>query len=360
MIITYIYLPENNHRYRVQVHRTDLADAIDRTGQHRAYLLKFQEFIENTSHAQEICEASDIIVIHRYLLGMVLKVVQYWKARDKKILVDFNEAFDLISPEMPAYSFWMKGNIQPEFSDWLNGGSNTMDPAPLEQFKWGMHLVDAATVPSIRLAHDWQAFTKVFLVPDYLNVNHYLTVKQNHHDEIRIGLSGEGFNPASLFSSGVASALEQVCLRRSNVKVIFSNVPSDVLEKINIVPDQLEVYSQASFDKWVQVLSGLDLGVAPVDGDYDLRMGSFNVMEFMVMKIPWAASNTLPYRDLARYGWLVPNSVNNWESSLLELIDHIDAYRAEAVGEPFLFALSQDINENISKVIDIYNSILLS
>ena len=105
MIITYIYLPETNHRYRVQVHRTDLADAIDRTGQHRAYLLEFQEFIANTPNAQEICEASDIIVIHRYLLGMVLKVVQYWKAREKKILVDFNEAFDLILPEMPDILF---------------------------------------------------------------------------------------------------------------------------------------------------------------------------------------------------------------------------------------------------------------
>ena len=250
--------------------------------------------------------------------------------------------------------------MQPEYSDWLNEGSIKMDPAPLEQFKWGMHLVDAATVPSVRLAHDWEAFTKVFLVPDYINVNHYLTVKQIHEDEIRIGLSGEGLNPASLFNSGVAEALERVSHQRSNVKIIFSNVSSSIIEKLNILPNQMEVYTRTSFDKWVQILSGLDIGVAPVDGDYDLRMGSFNVMEFMIMKIPWAASNTLPYRDLARYGWLVPNSANNWESSLIELVDHVDAYRAEAVGEPFLFALSQDVNENIFKVLDIYNSILLS
>lgn len=360
MIITYIYLPENNHRYRVQVRRTDLADAIDRTGFHKAYLLKFQEFIQNTPHAQEVCEASDIIVIHRYLLGMVLKVVQYWKARDKKVMVDFNEAFDLIPPEMPGYYFWKKGDLQPEYSDWLNNGSIKMDPTPLEQFKWGMRLVDAATVPSVRLAHDWEAFTKVLLVPDYLNVNHYLTVKQNEHDEIRIGLSGEGLNPDSLFSSGLARALEHVSHQRSSVKIIFSNVATSVVEKINILPDQLEVYQQISFEKWVQILSGLDLGIAPADGEYDIRMGSFNVMEFMVMKIPWAASNTLPYRDLGRYGWLVPNSINNWESSLIELIDHLNAYRAEAVGEPFLFALSQDINENIFKVLETYQSILLS
>ena len=110
VIITYIYSPENNHRYRVQVHRTDLADAMDRTGQHEP-IEEYPGIIESTTHRK--CVRS--VKSHRdpsLFAGMVLKAVQYWKAHDKKILVDFNEAFDLLF-HRKCHFFWMKGNSLP-------------------------------------------------------------------------------------------------------------------------------------------------------------------------------------------------------------------------------------------------------
>jgi hypothetical protein len=78
----------------------------------------------------------------------------------------------------------------------------------------------------------------------------------------------------------------------------------------------------------------------------------------MVMKIPWIGSDLPLHRDLARFGWMVQNTPAAWERALLEVVDHLEVYRSEATGESFLYALGQDVNENISKVLAAYATIL--
>jgi hypothetical protein len=42
----------------------------------------------------------------------------------------------------------------------------------------------------------------------------------------------------------------------------------------------------------------------------------------------------------------------------MKVIDNIGIMQKRAMGEPFFFALSQDINENIDKVLKLYTHIL--
>ena len=143
-----------------------MVDAINRTGTHQANLLDMTSFTQNTPHAQKVCGESDLLVIYRYLHGSILTAIQYWKARDKKVIVDFDQAVNYMTKNMAAYSFWIEGLP-------LEGlpidDKAIIDPPPFEQFKWGLTMVDAATVPSVRLLDDWSRFTNVYKILDYIN-----------------------------------------------------------------------------------------------------------------------------------------------------------------------------------------------
>ncbi len=77
----------------------------------------------------------------------------------------------------------------------------------------------------------------------------------------------------------------------------------------------------------------------------------------MVMKIPWVASEGSAYQELKRFGWLVKNTPEAWERIFLDMVDHITDYKREAAGEPYLFGIGQNIDENVNQVISIYEKI---
>lgn len=360
MVITFVFSQNPINYYRVQLRCFNLANAINQTGWHKTHLLDLNSFIQNTAAAQEICNASDIIIIHQFLFGPVLQTIQYWKAREKKIIVDIDEAVNLTPPDTARYDFWKKGNLKQDYLEELGLTSSTIEPPPLEQFKWGMRLVDAATVSSNLLIHDWERYTRVYYVPDYINCDKYLGTAQKQHEGIWIGFRDDQINPASLCKSGLAKALERICSRRSDIHIFISNLSIRLYEDLNVPKERLIIFPNVSIEGTPFLMNNIDLGLAPAAGDFDQRMSWIRVLEYMVMKIPWIASDQLPYKELSYYGHLVPNSPYAWEMVILEMIDHMDVFRSEAAKEPYLFALSQDINENIFKVLSIYDSILTS
>jgi glycosyltransferase involved in cell wall biosynthesis len=357
MIVTYIHSTHLEDQFRVQLRCRNFADAINRFGCHGANLLDLNSFIQKTPESQHLCDGSDLLVIHRYLYGPVLQAIEYWKAYDKKVVVDFDQAIDHLTPEMPGHSFWLKRKPleQNSLEDIYYG--KPMDSTPLEQFKWGLGLIDAAIVSSTRLVIDWSPFTEVYEVPDYLNTDQYPASKQLHENEIWIGLANN-IRMASIKNTGLLSALENVCRNRPQVKLILNDCQYDADRMSNISSSQIVVYPSNLFEQWADILLKLDIGLVPLHGEYDLRHGRINLLEFMISKTPWIASNQPCFRELARYGKLVQNSASDWESAITKAVDHINIMQKRASGEPFLFALSQDINENIDKVLKLYAHIL--
>ena len=138
MIITYIYSNCLADQIRAQVRCRNLVDAINRAGSHQAYLLSFDAFVQNTPESQRICAASDLLVIYRYLYGPALAAVQYWKARDKAVIVDFDQAINFLTKDMPGYGFWYQGLPPNECVAGLGHIEYPIDPPPIEQFKWGL------------------------------------------------------------------------------------------------------------------------------------------------------------------------------------------------------------------------------
>lgn len=335
MVVTFIYCNRPADSLRVQVRCRNLADVINRSGQHRANLLDMKSFVENTSRAQRLCGESDLLVIYRYLYDSILSVVQYWQARDKKVIVDFDQAFDLLPPDSPEASFWLEGRPL----DGCFACPAPVSPPPLEQFKWGLAILDAATVGSYRLADDWARFTKIYTLPDYLNTDQYPALNQNHEGEIRLGL-GYRARASAVASSGLMPAIERVCRQYPQVKFVEFTEPCGGL------------------DEWVSHLSTLDIGLMPTNDPYDMRLGSYDLLEFMISKISWLASANAQFQPFSAYGSLVKNTAADWETALLDAVDNLEARREEAGGASFLFALSQDLASNLATILKVYDAIL--
>jgi glycosyltransferase involved in cell wall biosynthesis len=357
VIITYIHSNQPEDELRVRLRCRNFADAINRIGWHSANLLDLDSFIQNTPEAQKICGASDLLVIHRYLYEPVFQSLEYWKARDKKVIVDFDQAINYLTPEIAGHSFWLEGESLANCGSVDKTYGNEIDSTPLEQLKWGLGLIDAAIVSSPRLMVDWSEFAHVHEIPDYLNTDQFPRFKQIHENEIWIGL-GNGTRINSLKSSGLLNALENVCRERPQVKLILGDLGQAGSHLPDVQSSQLVSYLPNSFEEWSDILLNLDIGILPICGDDDLRLGRANLLEFMISKIPWLASNQLAFPELSRYGRLVQNSSEAWETAILKAVDNIEVLQKKASGEPFLFALSQDVNENIDKVLKLFTYIL--
>ena len=354
MIVTYIYSSYSADQIRAQFRCRNLVDAINRTGLHRANSLGMNSFIQNTADAQKVCSESDILVIYRYLYGPILAAVQYWKARDKKVIVDFDQAVNFLTKDQPEYSFWFEGV---PLEDHTLGNESLIDPIPLDQFKWGLGMVDAATVPSGRLADDWSQITDIYQVPDYINTYQYPGLNQNLENEVWIGL-GSNVNYDGLKKSGLLAALENICQRHARVKLILCNLENHLDVSLDIDPSQLKIYTPRFFEEWVSILLKLDIGLAPTYGNFDLRLGSGRLLEYMISKIPLIASEQPAFQEWSQYGQWVKNTSNDWETAILNTVDQLDVYKNKAAKDPFLFAISKDVSANIDKVIKIYASII--
>ena len=354
MVITYIFSNRVEDRIRVQLRCRNLVDAINRTGFHSANLLDIDSFARNTPEAKKICAGSDILVIYRYLYGPILAILQYWKARDKKVIVDLDQAVNYLTEEMPGHPFWFKGLPLEEQS---MDDAELIDPAPFEQFKWGLGMVDAATVASDRLADDWSLFTDVYKMPDYINIYQYPGLNQIHENEVWLGLRNDA-QYTGIKKSGLLTALTSVCRKRPQVSLVWCNPEKNPGFDLEIDPGQLKVSSPRFFDEWVTTLLNVDIGLAPVCGEYDLRMGSGGLLEFMISKIPWIASEQMPLLEMASYGQWVSNTPQAWEDAILNSVDQLDLYRKKAAKEQFLYAISQDASANIDKVLKVYSSII--
>lgn len=357
MNIVFVHGTHFADQYQVMWRCNNIAKAIERTGLHHAVTLEIPAFVSKNENCVRVCQDADLIVIHRYDIGIVLQSALYWKAQKKKIVLDLDEAVDLIPPEMEQYRFWFEGEVQAQ-QDIPENVEKRIHPAPIQQITWAMSLMDAVTSSTRRLAGDWEKHGRIRVIQDYLSFDRYLTVKSHQEDEVWIGMGGSAISSQSYENSGLISALEEVCRLCPQVHLWLGNTPVDLITRINIPPNQKVTYSWIPPEDWPSHLSNLDIGLALAFTEYDLRFSRNRVLEYLACKIPWIGSNHLPHSDLKDYGMLVDNSKESWYQGLMMMVNSLPEYRAKAAGNAYLFALSQDIDENIGNILDVYENIL--
>ncbi|MHC1782812.1 MAG: hypothetical protein AB9891_08665 [Anaerolineaceae bacterium] len=352
MKISFIY-PENEIFWDSNSRRcVGPARAINRTGRHSAALISHTEFINPQPYNTRILEQSDILVIHRNLWGRTQTKIHHWQARGKTVIGDFEDAYQLFTPEALRQIYCEENNISTsEVSDEKNA------PPLLTQFKWGLQLVNAATVPSMRLADEWQAYKRIEIVPDYIDLERYQDKIPQEHQGVILGWCGRISQVDCLEKSGLLPALQEVCRSRPEVSVMICVDQPEEIEDLGIPSDQLILKQRNVISNWPDPLTLMDIGLIPSGGIYDQRGGAGTVLEYLVMKIPWIASIGHVLHEQRLFGWQVENLPEAWQRILIEMVDHIDDYRLEASLTPYLYGLAQSLDENIFHTIETYAKI---
>jgi glycosyltransferase involved in cell wall biosynthesis len=357
MNIVYIYEDFQGRGTSNELRCVVPARAINRTKRHTARLLKINDLELNSQEIDQICSTMDVIVVHCNVTEQVLSAIQRWKAQNKIIIIDFDIAYNLLESTDPSYPYWHELN-KASYPQVKGPVENKLLHLPLSQFKWGLRLAHAATVPSHRLADDWREYTDVIYLPNYIDQEIYFNVKLEPHEGINIGWGGGKSHLHSFMKSGVLEALHRVCAARPEVKVIIAGGDKRLYDLLLVPELQKVLIPWVPYSQWAQVLSKFDIGLAPLYGKFDERRSWINVLEYMVMKIPWVGSAGPPYFELGDFGKLIKNDPSAWEYILLDLIDNLHAYKLDASQVPYLFGISQSVDENVEKIIEIYQNLV--
>jgi hypothetical protein len=107
------------------------ARAINQTGRYNADLIGWRDFALNSPEVADLLENSDYIIIHRGLWAPLLTRIQHWKARDKTIIADFVDAYQLMNDEelTDVHDLEVNGGLQA-------GDQSDKNTPYLTQLKW--------------------------------------------------------------------------------------------------------------------------------------------------------------------------------------------------------------------------------
>jgi hypothetical protein len=355
MIITYVYA-DNNVEWNTSNWRCVIpARAINRTGRHTAHLMSIIDFNKRMRESEYLCEQSDVIVVERNFALDTLGNILRWKSKGKVVVGNFDDAYQLMPPTNTSYPYWHKGEVR--YTD--NQGHEMIQyvkPRPLAQFVWALRLLDAITVSSRLLVEDWKAYTDAYYFPNYFEINNYLKAAAPAHEGVVIGWGGSMSHLESFADGAILTALKQVCKQRPQVKVMIVG-DKRIFDMLD-VPEQQKIHqSFVSYEVWPNVISGFDIGIAPLHGAYDARRSWIKPMEYSLLKMPWIASDNPAYEEIRSYGVLVRNNTTAWTDAMVDMVDHLDDHRRRAAGEPYQFALKQSSDENVNRMLEIFADI---
>jgi len=378
------------------------AEAINRLDEHSAKTITMNDFIKNSKETQQLCGEADILIIERNFFSDTLTIMQFWRSRGKKIVAIFDDAYDIISKDNPAYYFWklnqkkmpvdsiaqriattFKQSNRNDDKLWNNIPVEEREPLAKEalkiltdkiplkinimesklpnitQFIWGLKMVNAVQVPSKMLKLDWKKYNKnIYHINNYIETEKYLNVAPLHpHNGIIIGWQGSLSHFASFKESGVLAALKSICNKYPQVKVMIGG-DKKVFDAVDLPNDKKMYHNYVPEQQWPSLLKTFDIAIAPLATEYDKRRSWVKVLEYLALKIPWAATRFPTYDSLIAHGELVINSEGNWTRTLSDMVENINIYKNKANGTPYQFALNQSYDKNIEKTLEIYQKII--
>lgn len=329
-------------------------------GIHSADTFHISQLIQWTPEVVESCQKADLVIIERNLFGDTLMREMQLFLQNKPVAVIWDDDYTRIESLNASYSFWHDSIVQQQAQ---NGQVQNLKivPSTITQLRRGARLAKAYIGPSRKLAEDWSKYTDAYRIYNYLDLERYPEDAKPllPYDGITIGWCGSMSHVSSFTDSGILPALTYVARKYDNVRVLCGG-DKRIFDKINL-PDTKKVFQPYVPDEqWASLQKSIDIGLAPLTSEFDRRRSPIKVLEYMLLKIPWIATNFETYEELGEYGHLVENGVDNWKKILCDAVENIDKYRELANGKAYEYALTQTYDKNIDKLVDVYQKIINS
>jgi len=196
--------------------------------------------------------------------------------------------------------------------------------------------------------------------------------REGSEGQIVIGWGGSVSHVDSFVYSGVIGGMKR--LMAEDDRVVFKFCGNE--ERLNYIWKDFpegRVIRQPGVRPvdWPKVVSMFDIGIAPLDlrpcpantgnehgvYSYDERRSWLKVVEYVCAGVPFVATKSAPYEDLARFGKVVENTPDAWYKALKSTVLALDHFKAEA-RKNRKYGLKRYTQENNAKrLIDLYTTI---
>jgi glycosyltransferase involved in cell wall biosynthesis len=329
---------------------------------HSAKMLSINNWMSLKKEIMDIGDWADIIVVQRLIIGDAMAMIEIWKARGKVVVVDLDDAYHLMSPRVRSYKFWHEGHVRVT----MNGQKSILklSPVPFVSLTRGVKLAHGLTSPSRLILDYWKDVVPYrYYVPNYLPGAIYTPFRKmetNTPEILNIGWGGSFSHTDSFHQSQVLPALNRVLKARPNTRFIAIGGSLDFGYMTKTFPRKsVQFLPWVEYKEWPKILGTFDIGIAPLSGlKYDDHRSWIKAIEYGVMGIPWVGTNSPAWQDAPYPGTLVKNTINNWESALLEMIDNYAKYKREALEVADRVLEKVSIESQSGTIIDTYQQII--
>ena len=300
--------------------------------------------------------AADVLIFQRnVLIKEVWDAMSYWRALGKTVVVDLDDHYPGLLPSNPAFPYWI-----------LNKPG--IEPHPVAGLEEGLRRAHALTSPSKVILKDWEHVVRGFFLPNwtrrawYEDIEHkpadghdYLfqyddegnllaTPREGSEGEIILGWGGSISHVDSWLYSGIIPALDRIFEEFPAARLKFCGHEKR-LEDLMLGRWGERVIRQGGVmpTHWPKVVSTFDIGLAPLDPrplppwredapvvSYDDRRSWLKAAEYLTAGVPWVASRSETYRELAHLGNVVDNTPEAWFDTLSYTLRHLDDAKTEA------------------------------
>jgi len=340
--------------------------AMDFAG-HNVALIHIGMFDSNAPECKEILEKAQIIVVERNFKAITLAMVQDWRIKGKVVIGVFDDAYHLMEKSNKAYSYWVEGLLKPVDANGeriknQRGEYVVLDashPHPMKLFRLTLETFHGYHTPSKLLTSDFiDSNPNGKYIPNYFDTEMYTKAfesKKSHFGTI-VGWGGSLSHFQSFNGSGIINSIKRTFRNRKDLTLMVCG-DKQVFDLFPVETDRKIFMPYVKYDKWPEVLSTFDLGLAPLFGEYDKRRSWIKVGEFLMMGTPWIASDNSAYDDYKGYGNIVPNESKKWDEVLNNVLDNLKQEKEKVmdIGRPF--ALQFDAKKNVNNILLTYKSI---
>lgn len=270
--------------------------------------------------------ASHTVLIERALSPDI--VLRARRAGARRIVATFDDAYKYI-PEGVAQEYWKRNH---------------------DSFVRALGMVDEAIVPSRALADEYRRdCPKITVVPNYLDDDLWDFPPRKHAgaEGVVIGYGGSVHHYHSWKNGVLAAALARLQKRYAVCVELMGYAGREALVRGGV---KFRLRPPVSMQEWPVFISGLDIGLAPLDGIYDSFRSHLKAQEYGAAWVPWVGTSSRVYSD-ARGGVTVRNSEREWYDALEKLLD--PNFRQALAEEGASWSRSLYMSRNVSVYADI-------
>jgi len=319
----------------------DVDYVLDDEPAHRQLQAQWYEDDDGRHHVVDVVAPdADVVVFQRPLAAKMTKAIPMLQAKGVRVVVEVDDDFEHISPRNVSWPM-----VQPH----LHPARNKV------LLRRACEAADLVTVSTPALARLYGAHGRCVVVPNCVPES-YLRIRQEAHDGIFVGWSGSiDTHPDDLQVTGTGVAR---AIRATGATMAVVGTGKGVRKALGLAEVPL-TSGWRSLTDYPEALAQFDVGIVPLELSLFNEAKSYlKGLEMAAVGVPFVASPTGPYRELAERGaGVIAESPRQWEGLVKRLVRDT-GYREELAHRGREAAATMTVERNAHRWLEAWESVV--